>query len=144
MTDFKLGRIPDFLSAQLRVAQVGVYQHFADWFKETGLSAKQFGVLYFVQLNPGINQRTLASIQATERASMGETLSRLESKGYIARTPSPTDKRAKVVTITAEGERILEQILQSIHEQENAFTHRLDDAERHLLLGLLLKLNRRD
>ncbi len=142
VTNISWGRSPDLLAAQLRTAQMRIYNHFTEWFAEADLSAKQFSVLYIISLNPEVNQRQLASVQSTERASFGETLSRLEEKGLIERRPSPTDKRAKVAIVTPAGRKILDHVLEEIDEQERDFASNLTDSERHMLLSLLLKLNR--
>lgn len=137
----KWGRVPDFLAAQMRTAQLGIYDHFSQWFSESELSPKQFGVLYVISLNPGVNQRQLANVHSTERAAFGETLARLEDKGYIERRPCEQDRRAKIPFITPQGEQVLNKILEEISQQEKAFAKNLTDAERHMLLSLLLKLN---
>ncbi|GGF59150.1 MarR family winged helix-turn-helix transcriptional regulator [Alteromonas lipolytica] len=137
----KWGRTRDFFAAQLRAAQMNIYSHFTEWFDDTGLSPKQFAVLYVISLNPEVNQRQLANVHSTERAAFGETLARLEEKGLIERKASKTDKRAKVASVTAKGEDVLKRILIGIDEQERAFTANLNDAERHMLLALLLKVN---
>ncbi|GGF58999.1 MarR family winged helix-turn-helix transcriptional regulator [Alteromonas lipolytica] len=137
------GRTVDFLAAQLRSAQMGVYNHFVDWFSATGLSPKKFGVLYVISLNPGVNQRQLANVLSTERAAFGETLARLEEMGLIERQQCQIDKRAKVATITPKGSEVLESVLEEISEQEASFTACLSDPERQMLIALLLKVNAR-
>lgn len=139
--DFNWGRIPDFLTAQLWAAQMKIGNHFAEWFADTGLSAKQFGILYVISMNPGTNQRQLAILQSTRRAALGESLARLEEKGYIERTPAKGDRRAKLAAVTAAGRQVLKRILGGIAEQERAFTASISDSERHMLLALLLKIN---
>ena len=139
--DIDWGRTPDFLAAQLRTAQMGIYKHFAEWFADTELSAKQFGVLYVISLNPGINQRRLANVEATRRTSMGETLMRLEEKGFVTRKPALDDKRSKAVSITAAGQKVLDRVLKGISRQEREFSAILSESERHTLIALLLKIN---
>ena len=116
LNDINWGRTSDFLAAQLWVAQMKIYTHFAEWFADTGLTAKQFGVLYVISLNPSVNQRQLANLHYTKRASFGETLARLEEKGLVERSPSPIDKRAKLMSVTPAGNRAIQRVLGGIVE----------------------------
>jgi DNA-binding MarR family transcriptional regulator len=50
----------------------------------------------------------LAAKLAISRPSVTATIDWLESRGYVVRTPDPTDGRRSVVEITAEGQAALD------------------------------------
>jgi DNA-binding MarR family transcriptional regulator len=50
-----------------------------------------------------VQLKTLATLTNGSLSRLSHTVSRLEKRGYLARTASPTDRRAKVATLTEEG-----------------------------------------
>lgn len=71
-----------------------------------GLTVAQFGVLnHLVRLEHEGDwspARLAAAFQVT-KGTMTSTLQRLQSKGFIAARPNPSDGRAKIVTLTRAG-----------------------------------------
>ena len=93
------------------------------------LTSVQFAALSAIAANPGRDQASIAGLIAYDKATIGGVLDRLEQKGMIERTTSPSDKRARVLTLTDEGrsalvdlrpviERIQIEILPGLSEQE--------------------------
>ena len=64
----------------------------------------QFAYLSEIASMPGLDATRLASLIAFGRATLGTTLERMEKKGWIARTASPSDRRTKVLIGTAHGD----------------------------------------
>jgi DNA-binding MarR family transcriptional regulator len=50
-----------------------------------------------------VQLKTLAALTNGSLSRLSHTVSRLERRGYLARTASPRDRRAKVATLTEEG-----------------------------------------
>jgi len=136
------GIVPTLLAANLRRAQTTIYDHFERWFAADDMTPLQFSTLNLIEMNPGMSQKTMASFTHVERASFGESVARLEAKGLVERRPDPTDGRAKVMNLTAEGRAVLNRILAGILEQERAYAAVLTEAEQNQLIGLLQKLTR--
>ncbi|WP_405058511.1 MarR family transcriptional regulator [Kribbella sp. NBC_01505] len=59
--------------------------------------------------NPMI-ARQLADQMRHSRAAISKTLNRLEARGFIRREPSPNDKRAALIRLTAEGEAVTDRL----------------------------------
>ena len=79
-----------------------------------GLTASQFGVLnHFVRLGGERAPTDLARAFQVTKGAMTNTLSKLEAKGLIRIQPSADDRRAKVVTITAQGRRMRERAIKA-------------------------------
>lgn len=68
------------------------------------LTSVQYAALDALTGHPGIDQAQLAALIAYDRATIGGVVDRLEGKGLIARRISDTDRRARVLTLTPEGE----------------------------------------
>jgi len=71
-----------------------------------GITLPQWRVLAQVALNEGISQVALAAATDTDPMTVSGVLDRLEKRGLIDRYPDPTDSRAKLARLTAEGEEI--------------------------------------
>ncbi|MBT1171771.1 MarR family transcriptional regulator [Bifidobacterium sp. MA2] len=50
-----------------------------------------------------VSQRRLAAILGIRSASMSELLGKMESRGWVSRTPHPEDGRTYMVSLTGEG-----------------------------------------
>jgi DNA-binding MarR family transcriptional regulator len=74
-----------------------------------GVTADQFVVLGVVSREPSIMQMTIAERTASDQNSMAAQLRLLEERGLIRRRVHSLDGRARCVSLTAEGRRILRQ-----------------------------------
>jgi MarR family transcriptional regulator for hemolysin len=57
-----------------------------------------------------LSQRALADLVGVEGPSMVSMLDRLERDGFVTRAPSPTDRRVKLVQLTAAGSKIYDEV----------------------------------
>jgi len=71
-----------------------------------GITLPQWRVLAQVALNEGITQVALAAATDTDPMTVSGVLDRLEKRGLIDRYADPTDSRAKLARLTAEGEEV--------------------------------------
>lgn len=92
-----------------------------------GLTAQQARVLGFLNDNDTneIIQKDLQKIFQTRGASITSLIQGLEKKNLIVRESSLRDGREKVVTLTTEGKRIVDEF--------NAFFPREDDKAKKIL-----------
>ncbi len=94
-----------------------LHQHAAHVFqvrtKEAGLDLTpvQFAAMDAVATTPGIDQASIAAQIAYDRATIGGVIDRLEQKGWIKRTISNRDRRAREVTLTPTGRDILDRAI---------------------------------
>jgi DNA-binding MarR family transcriptional regulator len=63
-------------------------------------------------------------------------LDRLERRGYITRTASPTDRRATVITTTAAGRRVAKRVRKAMTDLERGLPPESVDAFRAVLTAL--------
>jgi DNA-binding MarR family transcriptional regulator len=86
-----------------------------------------------------MEQAQIASLIAYDRATIGGVLKRLEKKGYITRVVSKSDRRARKVNLSQEGNRIVEKLSFTVRELQNEILYHLDDKERFLFVSLSQK-----
>ncbi|SFT96994.1 MarR family transcriptional regulator, transcriptional regulator for hemolysin [Kosakonia arachidis] len=82
---------------------------------DTGITQASWTVLMQLrQLGDNVSVSELAEVHGIELPPLMRTLTQLESQGLLVRTTSPYDKRIRLLTLTAEGLRLLEKITQVI------------------------------
>jgi MarR family 2-MHQ and catechol resistance regulon transcriptional repressor len=108
--------------------------------EETGLSLTDFAVLEAL-LHKG--PLTITEIQGKvllASGSMTAAVDRLEKKGLLIRSPAPSDRRAKVLELTAEGRRVVETAFRHHAAELESAMAVLSRSERRRLYALLKKL----
>ncbi len=79
-------------------------------FSPYGITTDQYSLIRAVQHEPGIRQADLGSIIFAEPNTVTAMVSLLEKRGILKRKPSPTDGRAKLITLTARGEMLMQRL----------------------------------
>jgi DNA-binding MarR family transcriptional regulator len=115
-----------------------------------GLAAADFGAVrpaHFTGFQhiprEGIRLTALADAALMTKQSMGYLVNDLEALGYVERVPDPTDRRAKVVRLTACRRAVEETVRKVIRQIEADWAARLGQkAYQHLtrLLRALIAL----
>lgn len=114
---------------------------FADRMTGAGLTLTpvQFAALSAIRDHPGIDQATVAGLVAYDRATMGKVIDRLEGRALVRRTTSTTDRRAKALTLTDQGQTLFDTALPHVRGLQPDILTGLDEAERRIFLTLLDK-----
>lgn len=71
------------------------------------LTSVQFAALDAIEQQPGIDQASLATTISFDRATIGGVIDRLEQKALVQRVVSAQDRRARLLSLTPEGEQLL-------------------------------------
>lgn len=103
----------------------------------------QYAALATIEMQPGIDQATLAGAIAHDRATIGGVIDRLERKGLVLRRTNAKDRRAKALGLSAEGKRMLEDLRPIVLALQADILTGLDESEREQFLTLLKKLTDR-
>jgi MarR family transcriptional regulator for hemolysin len=75
--------------------------------KHLGISqASWMAIAYIAKQKESMSQTKLASCVGVEDPTMVSTIDRLVKAGYVVRTPSETDRRVKLVSLTEQGQEI--------------------------------------
>ena len=72
--------------------------------------------------------------------SMGQIVDELETLGYVVRTPDPTDRRAKLIKLTANGRRALQAGVATIGGIEGKLVDLLGPRDYEKLRQILAKI----
>jgi DNA-binding MarR family transcriptional regulator len=71
--------------------------------------------IVFENLDPGGTRLTELAVRAgMTHQSMSELVSLLEQRGYVKRRVDPTDRRARIVSLTSSGRRLARQALREL------------------------------
>jgi len=71
----------------------------------------QFGVLSIVYANPNSIQKEVGDLLHTDTTTIMVITDSLEKKKLIQRMPSPDDRRAKMLKVTAKGEAVVKKAM---------------------------------
>lgn len=117
-------------------------QIFASRAREAGFEVTpvQFAALDALHAHPGIDQASVAALIAYDRVTIGGVINRLVAKGWVECTVSERDRRARVVSLTSEGEAVFEAILPIVRAAQAEILGRLSADERALFLNLAEKV----
>ncbi|RBI85428.1 MarR family transcriptional regulator [Rhodosalinus halophilus] len=133
-----LYRMPGHLIRRMHQISVSV---FAARMRAAGqdLTPVQFAALAALSAHSGVDQATLAGLIAYDRVTLGGVVDRLEAKGYLVREVSETDRRARILRLTPEGEAALDRARPVVDAVQDEMLAGLTRAERDELLRLLHK-----
>ena len=106
---------------------------------ELGISPRAHCVLLKARVG-GLTQRQIGELCGVDKTTMVVTLDQLEAAGLARRVPSPTDRRARLVEITTEGERVLGQAQEIAARLEQDVLATLPEAEREVFLRAIQRL----
>ena len=82
----------------------------------------------------------LAREERLQPQSLTRILAAMTREGLIAREPDPTDRRARLISLTQAGRTTRDQAQRDIQEQENHLLSRLPAADRKVFLRSLQTL----
>jgi DNA-binding MarR family transcriptional regulator len=100
------------------------------------LTPVQFAALDAIHHHPGTDQARIAEMIAYDRATIGGVIERLEQKGWVDRVVSERDRRARVLSLTPEGERIIQALVPVVRDLQDEILQSLGDADRARFLRL--------
>ena len=103
------------------------------------LTPVQYVALAVVADNPGVDQVTLAGLIAYDRTTITGVGDRLVAKGLITRQESSRDRRARELTVTAEGRKTLRGSTPAVEAAQRIMLRGLSDKEAKELVRLLQK-----
>lgn len=125
---------PGFLLRRAHQISAAVFE---DECREVGLTPAQFGVLTVLSAQPGMGQSSLARALGFDKVTVLRVLRGLESRGLVARTPAPDNKRNISACLTAAGEQLLAQAQKPAEAAYKRLLAPLDQQQQEQLLQLL-------
>jgi DNA-binding MarR family transcriptional regulator len=102
-----------------------------------GLTPVQYAALQAVAVAPGLDQRTLARSIGLDTSTTGGVVDRLEARGLLQRNANPEDRRVRLLTLTAEGRVLLNQVTPAVLRAQQRILEPLPLAERADFMRML-------
>ncbi len=99
----------------------------------------QIRVLRFLHNHGPSTQLEIQEALGIKSPAMSEHITKLEGQGYITRTPSEKDRRARIIRFTPEGEKMFNDLL--AEETDKDLFSSLTPEEQEILRQLLTKLS---
>ena len=103
----------------------------------TGVTPVQYAALQTVSNAPGIDQRTLARTIGFDTSTIAGVVDRLEARGLLQRNASPEDRRVRLLTLTAEGQALLDTVIPGMQRAQQRMLAPLPKAERVEFMRML-------
>ncbi len=103
------------------------------------LTPVQYAALAAIATHSGLDQATLAGLIAYDRTTITGVVDRLVQKGLVVRQPSPRDRRAHELQITAAGKKTLRGIEPAVQAAQKSMVRGLNAGESKELMRLLRK-----
>jgi DNA-binding MarR family transcriptional regulator len=104
------------------------------------ITQRQFAVLSAVASNEGLTQTDLVRATGIDRSTLAELVARMARRKLLARTRAEADARANVVSLTAEGRKILNTALPRVAKADGAILDALPKNKRGAFLDTLQRI----
>jgi DNA-binding MarR family transcriptional regulator len=135
---FKLAGSPSHL---LHRAEQLASERFAQLVGDT-ITLRQFIILAAIAEQPGLSQSDLGRIAGVDRSTLGDTMGKMEHRGWIVRTPSTSDRRAYSVLLGQSGGTMLSATTQHARAADAAILDLLPKPKGRSFVNTLTKLSR--
>ena len=99
-----------------------------------------YSVLTALDDTPVRTQAALAEAIGADKSRIIGTLDELQDAGLIERTPDPTDRRVRLLSITPKGRRVRRSVRKGIRAHEDRMLAALPPADRQTFLRALRTL----
>jgi DNA-binding MarR family transcriptional regulator len=104
------------------------------------LTPVQYAILSRLAEHPGIDQVSLAGLAAIDTSTGATVCARLEEKGLLERRVLPHNRRQRALSITAAGQRILDELVPGAQRLRERLLDPLSAQEQRVFMALLAKL----
>jgi len=102
-----------------------------------GMTRAQWGILIWLERQPGITQKELAELLEVEPMTVARLIDRLESRGMVERRPDPRDRRIWRLHLRPEAHPMLREIECQRSEIACGITAGLEPEAVETLIGAL-------
>ena len=100
------------------------------------LTPVQYAALDTICSHPGTDQSCVAEMIGYDRATIGGVIDRLEKKGWVRRVVSEHDRRARELSLTAEGRRVRTALLPIVEALQKDILEPLGVADQACFIDL--------
>ncbi|HEX7875088.1 MAG TPA: MarR family winged helix-turn-helix transcriptional regulator [Sphingobium sp.] len=131
---FRIGLLAKIMD-RLTIRQLG---------RQTNLSYAQWRVLARLgMMDGGGTVRDIAALAWVDRAEVSRAVGALEALGLVSREDNPVDRRAPILWLTTEGDRVYRDVLRQRKAFHESLLANLSAKERTTLDDLLARIGER-
>lgn len=112
----------------------------ADVLADEDLTTPEYAALAYIEGEPDIDQNGLAARLGIDRNSTSLVVEQLESKRLIERRINGADRRARLLRITARGQRLYDRLRPIVFGAQERLLMQLSTKEREHLLDALVRV----
>ncbi len=135
---FDFSQAPGYLIRRAHQTSMAIFAEELAAYEVTSL---QFAILQALVDEPGADQISIAQRVALDAATSGSVIMRLEERGWLRREPSATDRRRKLLWLTAEGEKFALAMKKPARKVQQRLLGRLTESEAEQLIVLLKRVS---
>jgi len=136
-TAVEFNRLPGNFARRLHQISVAIFLQETEAF---GITPVQFAALQSVLATPDMDQRTLAGAIGQDASTTTGVIDRLEARGLMQWRPSPTDRRARCLSITDAGRKLLQSVTPAVLHAQDLLLEPLPERERAEFMRLIAVL----
>ncbi|HEU4976322.1 MAG TPA: MarR family transcriptional regulator [Baekduia sp.] len=122
----------------LRQAQQAMHGAIEQEVREYGLTAPQFSLMSALRHEPGVSVTELAQNSMLTQQTTSEIVRLLEAKGFVERSPDPSDRRIGRLQLTEAGRKSLLAADRRVRRVEERVLADVPEADRERLTALLV------
>ena len=104
------------------------------------LTPVQFAALCAIHAHPDTDQAFVAELIGYDRATIGGVIDRLEKKGWIRRIVSERDRRARELSLSDDGLRVLSALRPIVEGLQSDILQPLSDVDQACFVNLLRQM----
>ncbi len=101
------------------------------------LTPVQFAALDAIYTHPGSDQAFVAEMIGYDRATIGGVIDRLDKKGWVRRVVSEQDRRARELSLTAQGNSVRMALQPIVQDLQKEILAPLGDVDQENLIKLI-------
>jgi len=131
-----LYRRPGFMIRRMHQIAVSLFMEETG---KLGVTNRQYGILFVLRHQPGIDQISVANLLGLDRSTTGMVLKKLEEDGLVARSQGARDRRRHSLQLTRSGERLLGQLTEPARRAQARVLSAFTPREQKVFLELLGK-----
>lgn len=105
-----------------------------------GMTRAQWGILIWLERQPGISQKELAELLEVEPITVARLIDRLEARGMVERRPDPRDRRIWRLHLSQPAHLMLREINQQRAEMAEMVTAGIEDVSQTIMIEALARM----
>jgi DNA-binding MarR family transcriptional regulator len=105
-----------------------------------GMTRAQWGILMWLEREPGISQKELAELLEVEPITVARLIDRLEARGMVERRPDPKDRRIWRLHLRSPARDVLCEINRQRAEMNRMVTEGIHEDMLNTMIEALLRM----